>query len=161
MEKIRRKISYIEGLMEGVDLKNSGKEGKVIHELVDVCKAMAKQLDRMKLQIDDHETYIEAIDEDLADLETILFDEELEFVEEDENYEEEELENDEEYFEMECPYCEELVLVDADLFDEDTEIEVTCPDCNNIIVINDESPIISKHLFDMEQNKGEIHYYSP
>lgn len=160
MEKIRRKISYIEGLIEGIDLKNSSKEGKVIHELVDVCKAMAKQLDRIKLLVDEHETYIEAIDDDLADLEEFLFDEELEMDDVNDVYDDE-FDFDENYFEMECPHCDELMLVDEDLFDEESEVEVTCPECNHIIVINDESPIVSKHIFDMEQNKGEIHYYSP
>ncbi len=164
MEKVRRKISYIEGLIEGVDLKNSSKEGKVIHELVDVCKTMAKKLERIKLQIDDHEIYIEAIDEDLADLEELLFDEEAELVDEYEIEESDvnvETTIDEGYFEIECPHCEELMLVDENIFDEDIEVEVTCPECRNIIVLNEDAPVISKHIIDMEQNKGEIHYYSP
>lgn len=161
MDKVRQKISYIEGLMEGIELKSSSKEGKVIHEILEVCKMLTKHLDQMKLQVEDQEAYIEAIDEDLADIEEILFEDDLEEIDEIDELEVDQAKYDVGYYELECPHCEEMILVDHDIFERDVDIEVTCPECKNIIEVNDEEPIISRHLMNMENNRGEIHYYSP
>lgn len=159
MEKVFRKISYIEGLIEGIDLKDSSKEGKIISELIQLCNFMAKEMEQIKLQVEDQEIYLESIDEDLADIEEILF-EELDDIDED-DLDSVGMDDNDNYYEITCPHCKEMVLVDQGIYDDDYEVEVRCPECQKIIVINEEEPIISRHLYDIGESKGEIHYYSP
>lgn len=155
MENVHRKIAYIEGLIEGSDVDVSRKEGKVIIEMLQLMKEMAEALENVKMQMMDQEEYIEAIDDDLADLEEIVFEEDE--LDDDEEYVDG---DDEDYYEIECPHCHEEVLVDEEVFDSNHEEKLICPECKQSFTIHEIQPVITKHVMDIENNKGELHYYT-
>jgi phage FluMu protein Com len=135
-EDLREKVAYLQGLAKGLNVNEASAEGKLLLNIVDILDAVAREIQSVNLAQMDLEEYVEAIDEDLAQLE-------------DEIYEEENgrYASEDEWVEMVCPNCKELVRFDADILEE-PDVEVTCPYCrglvydNTIEVIEDTS---SKH----------------
>ena len=115
---ITEKVAYLKGLMEGLDLDKTTKEGKVI-------AAMADILDDLALTVADNCDQIDAIDEDLEALEEYVY-EDFDF--EDDDYDDLFGEDDDAgEYEFECPNCHEVVFIDESVFEEGKEIE--CPNC--------------------------------
>ncbi|MBQ6066031.1 MAG: hypothetical protein IJK89_04340 [Clostridia bacterium] len=115
---ITEKVAYLKGLMEGLDLDKTTKEGKVI-------AAMADILDDLALTVADNCDQIDAIDEDLEALEEYVY-EDFDF--EDDDYDDIFGEDDDTgEYEFECPNCHEVVFIDESVFEEGKEIE--CPNC--------------------------------
>ena len=114
---ITEKVAYLKGLMEGLDLDKTTKEGKVI-------AAMADILDDLALTVADNCDQIDAIDEDLEALEEYVY-EDFDF--EDDDYDDIFGEDDAGEYEFECPNCHEVVFIDESVFEEGKEIE--CPNC--------------------------------
>ena len=115
---ITEKVAYLKGLMEGLELDKTTKEGKIIASMADILEDLA-------LTVADSCDQIDAIDEDLEALEEYVY-EDFDF--EDEDYDD--LfgeEDDASEYEFECPNCHEVVFVDESVFDEGKEIE--CPNC--------------------------------
>jgi DNA-directed RNA polymerase subunit delta len=87
---------------------------------------------------DQLEEYIEAVDDDLTDLEESVYgdfeDDELEY---DEDLEVEDNDTAIDYMEMKCPNCGEAVFVDEDVFHGDEVVEVLCPECQETVLVND------------------------
>ena len=51
--KLGEKVSYLKGLMEGLDLDETTKEGKVIAAMADILQDMALSVEDMQDQIDE------------------------------------------------------------------------------------------------------------
>ncbi|MBE3553432.1 MAG: hypothetical protein IMW85_00140 [Thermicanus sp.] len=154
MGNIDKNLSYMEGLVEGLDLDPSTKEGRAIHELIQFNKKMAEEVRDLKLRLTDQEEFIEALDEDLYEVESLLFEyegdsEEKEFMESDvrnfrgDRKEENEEGDDEGFYEMECPNCDEIILIDAEFMKENDEVELVCPECKETILIHVEDQTFS------------------
>lgn len=124
MKNIKEKIAYLQGLTQGLDIKNASKEGQVLSGIIDVLDEMADQLEDMEMAQDDLEDYVESIDEDLYDLEDNVFGEEDMDVEE--------------MVEVECPKCHETVCFEASIVEDEDLIEVTCPNCDEVVYVNDD-----------------------
>ena len=117
METIREKVSYANGLIDGLDIKSDTKEGKVIKAIVGILEDMAEAIDEIDTAGSELGDYVEAIDEDLSELE-------------EEVYGQDDLDDDG-FIELECPNCKETVFIDENVFDE--EDEIVCPNCNEPI----------------------------
>lgn len=146
MERLERDISYMEGLLEGLDLDPSSKEGRALFELIELNKKMVGELRAVKIRMNEQEAFIEALDEDLYEVESLLFDN-LEDEEEGsggmrrhrfkDRAETEQGESEEPgYVEMECPNCEELILIDEEGLQEGEEVELICPECKESIILH-------------------------
>ena len=68
---ITEKVAYLKGLMEGLDLDKTTKEGKILSAMADILEDIA-------LTVADNCDQIDAIDEDLESLEEYVY-EELDF----------------------------------------------------------------------------------
>ena len=112
---ITEKVAYLKGLMEGLDLDKTTKEGKVLDAMADI-------LDDLALTVADNCDQIDAIDEDLESLEEYVYDD-FDFDDDYDPYDDEE----EGEYEFECPNCHEVVFIDESVFEEGKEIE--CPNC--------------------------------
>ena len=112
---ISEKVAYLKGLAEGLNIDtDKSKEGKLITVMIDI-------LDEIALSIEDLEENslalgeeIDVLSDDLADVESIVYDED-----EDED-------EDEDFFEVECPNCEEPLVIDDEALEEGV---VVCPNC--------------------------------
>lgn len=140
MNQIKERLAYLKGLAEGLNVGQSTPEGRVLAGMMEVMNEMARSLDRLTLMQDQLEEYIEAVDDDLGDLEEVFYGEDLE--DDDFEYDEDlELDDDTaiEYLEMNCPNCGETVFVDEDVLKGDEIIEVLCPECQETVLVNDNS----------------------
>jgi len=118
MSYLNERVSYLRGLVEGLDVGESTKEGKVILAIVNVLEEMADEIIDLEESLDETDEYIQTIDEDLAQLEDDIY--------EDEDEDDEDVDDDE-YVEVECPNCNEIIYFDPDVFTD--EEPITCPQC--------------------------------
>ena len=111
---ISEKVAYLKGLAEGLDLDTQkSKEGKLISVMIGILEEVAlsiEDLDENALALGEE---IDALSDDLADVESIVYDED-------------EDEDDGDFFEVECPNCDEPLVIDED--DMEAGI-VICPNC--------------------------------
>ncbi|MFM1653063.1 CD1247 N-terminal domain-containing protein [Brevibacillus sp. B_LB10_24] len=72
MEHLQKRISYLRGLAEGMDVSGASREGKMIGEIIEVLDDFYGQVRDLQARVEETEVYVEAIDEDLSDLEYML-----------------------------------------------------------------------------------------
>lgn len=115
-------LGYLKGLLDGLDLDGNKKETKVFNAIVDVLSNLVEDIDDMTEGVELLADQVDAVDEDLAELEEEVYgdyddcdccdccDDDCEDAE----------------FEVECPLCNETFTVD-----EDTVMEgsINCPNC--------------------------------
>jgi len=122
---ISEKVAYLKGLAEGLNIDtDKSKEGKLINVMIGILEEIAlsiEDLEENSLALGEE---IDVLSDDLADVEDIVFDDEDEDEDEDEDYEEE---FDDDWFEVECPNCDEVLVVDEDAL---AEGYIKCPNCD-------------------------------
>ncbi len=118
---ICEKIAYIKGLAEGLSLDDSTKEGKILNAIIDLLGDITEEICDIEDGCDELMEQIDAVDEDLASLEDFI-------------YEDDEDDDcdcgcdccDEEVYEIECPACNDIIYLDADMLAEEGMV---CPNC--------------------------------
>lgn len=133
---ISEKVAYIKGLADGLGLGDDTKEGKVLVAILDVLSDMADEiaeLDENQLDIGDE---LDAISEDLSDVEEYIFGDE----------------DEDDICDGNCCCCDEdddCCCDDEDddcccdedddccCSEEDLEFEATCPDCGADIALSE------------------------
>ena len=116
---ISEKVAYLKGLAEGLDLDTEkSKEGKLISVMIGILEEVGLSLEDMEENALNLGEEIDALSDDLADVESIVYDED----EDDEDDEDEE-----DGFEVECPNCDEPLFIGDD---ELAEGVVVCPNCD-------------------------------
>ena len=119
--EITEKVAYLKGLAEGMELDTEKKEGKLLAAIIDVLDDIALEIADMKADQEELYDGLDAVSEDLEDVEDAVFGEDDE--DEEDVYEYEEPEEDEDCYATTCPetiYFDESVLEDG---------EVICPNC--------------------------------
>ncbi|MBR7165775.1 MAG: hypothetical protein IKD18_05795 [Clostridia bacterium] len=126
---VSEKVAYLNGMMEGLDFQADTKEAKLIKLMADILEDVALELTECQDDIDDINEYMEAMDEDLTNVEEELFGE---FDDEDEGCCCCDECDDEDCYEVDCPHCGETVC-----FEEAPEAEsFPCPACEKDIPLN-------------------------
>lgn len=123
MNSLNSRVAYLKGLMEGMEIDKSTKEGKVLSEMADILKDIATEIEYVKDSQEDMEEYMSALDEDLEDVENEIYGED------------DDEEDEDDYVEVKCPSCGEVVYVENDILDEEKKIE--CPNCGKSIELNE------------------------
>lgn len=121
MENISSRLSYVKGLMEGMNFDETSNEGKIFKALLSVLDEINDSIDDLYDYQDEIAEQVDLIDEDLAAVEEGLL-------------EDDECDCDEEYYEVECPECHEIVCVDEDTLLQNEDIY--CPNCKAKIDID-------------------------
>lgn len=130
---VSEKVAYLRGLMEGLDIDDDKKEGKMFAAIIDALDEIASELSDFEEDLEDVQDYIEEIDEDLSDVEEFVYD----CFDDDCDCDCDCCDDDdcdccdEECIEVTCPACEEAVCIGFDEIDEDGEVE--CPCCGAIL----------------------------
>lgn len=113
---ISEKVAYLKGLAEGLELDTQkSKEGKLISVMIGILEEIGlsiEDLEENSLALGEE---IDALSDDLADVESIVYDDE-----------DEEDEDDEDFFEVECPNCDEPLVIDDEALAEGV---IVCPNC--------------------------------
>jgi hypothetical protein len=120
MSFIKERVSYLKGLAEGMQLSDTTNEGKILRAMIEVLDDIALAVDDIEEVQEQLEEQVDSMDEDLAEIERILFDED---------------DDDDDFIaEIECPHCHETIELLEDMLDGDAE-SFKCPECNNDIAI--------------------------
>ena len=123
---ICEKIAYIKGLAEGLNLDEKSKEGKVLLAIIDLLGDITEEICDIEDCCDDMSQQIDAVDEDLAAIEDVIYgddecdcgcdcDDDCDCCDDDELYE------------IECPACQDIIYLDSDMIEESG---ITCPNCS-------------------------------
>lgn len=119
MQDISEKVSYLQGLSEGLSITEGSAQGKIISGILNVLNEMAEEIGCIQKDFDEMQEYIQSVDDDLMDLEQTVV--------------------DDDFMELECQGCGEALYVETDILDDDDTIEIICPNCNEVVFINDGS----------------------
>ena len=122
MSKLTDRISYLQGLAEGMKLNPEKDSHKLILGILDVLGEVGDSFEALAESHAELSEYVESIDEDLADMEADLYDEDDEDLAEDGD--DEDFESTIEY---ECPHCGTVIRIDPD--DVDFDEDSLCPEC--------------------------------
>lgn len=120
------KVSYIRGLVEGLELDGSKKEVKVLNAVIDLLDDMAKSMARTEEALNETRDQLDEVDEDLGLLEDDFYgDEDL-----DDEEDEDEDDEDECYYEVTCPNCNETICLSEDII---CDGQIECPNCGKLL----------------------------
>ena len=132
MENIKQSISYLKGLMEGMELDCDKKETKVLYAVLDVLDVMSEEMDDLQNQ----GQYCEEIIDDMLD--GGIADEfqmgdfgESDFADEFEENQSVYEDMDEVFVEVTCPHCQ--ALVDFEKATYENSESLICPNCIQLI----------------------------
>ncbi|HOQ38554.1 MAG TPA: hypothetical protein PLR73_12790 [Acetivibrio sp.] len=75
MRLIRERVAYLKGLAEGMQINDSTNEGKIIKAMIEVLDDIALSVDDLTEVQQQLEEHVDDIDEDLAELERLIYDE--------------------------------------------------------------------------------------
>ena len=73
---LRERVSYLKGLCEGMKLDANTNEGKLLTAIIDVIDDIALAVEDLEEIQDEHAEIIENIDQDLAEVESVIYDDE-------------------------------------------------------------------------------------
>ena len=127
MELVKEKVAYLKGLAEGLKVGEESSEGKLILAMIDVLDEIAEEMYDLFEAQDELSEYVEELDEDLSDLEDEFYDED----EYDDDEEDEDEEDDDAFYEVQCPNCNDSIVVDEEIFI--NEDAIICPNCKTEI----------------------------
>lgn len=119
---ICEKIAYIKGLAEGLNLDETKPEGKVLAAIIDLLGDITDEICDIEEGCEEIIEQIDAVDEDLADLESFIY-------EDDEDEDDCDCDCDccdDEVYEIECPACNDVIYLDEEMLEEEGMV---CPNC--------------------------------
>lgn len=141
---ISEKVAYLKGLAEGLDLDTTkSKEAKLISVMIGILEEVGLSIEDLEDNTATLGEEIDAISEDLSDVEEIVYDED----------EDDCCCGDDDFFEVECPNCGAEIDIDEDILDEGT---VECPACGEKFVIDlcdDEDGCCCGHHHDEDEKE--------
>ena len=145
---VSEKVAYLKGLADGLGIKDSTNEGKLMLAVIDVLESMADDLEAVDAHAKD---LSDSINEDMEYLEDLCIGD---IDDDDEGHDEVDVEDDadvpctgccgscgdEQEYEVTCPKCGETITV----FEEDLDFgSIRCPKCD------------AELEFDMSSDDGE------
>ena len=130
--EITEKVAYLKGLAEGMELNTEKKEGKLLAAIIDVLEDIALELSDIEDAQEELGEGLDAVSDDLEDVEDLLYGED----DEDEEYELDDLGEDEDCYATTCPTCEESIYFDESVLEDG---EVICPNCGEKLEFDLES----------------------
>ncbi len=131
-----KKVSYMMGLLHGMDLDTTTKEGRALLQMAEVMEDMANEIGRLQAQINELTELCDIIDKDLGDVEYDLY-------QPDDDDDDDDDEDDEDWLDFFDDDDDDnafgSVIRDYDEEDDDVQeqYEVTCPSCNVQIIIDE------------------------
>ncbi|TYQ13361.1 UNVERIFIED_CONTAM: hypothetical protein Cloal_4429 [Acetivibrio alkalicellulosi] len=119
---IKERVSYLKGLAEGIKINDSTDEGKLLKTIIEVLDDIANSVEDIE-EIQEHlGEQVDDMDEDLAQIERILYDEC------------DDEEDDDFIADVECPHCNETVELTEEMLDSE-EDSFKCSACGKDIIV--------------------------
>lgn len=123
--KLTEKMSYLKGLLDGMEIDDTTKEGKALIQMADVMQEMVGFVDDLQSQMDELYELCDILDSDLGSVEEDIYGSDecgCDECEDDSEYETDEL------YEACCPECGNTVVLDEFMIEEGS---VECPECGS------------------------------
>ena len=112
---ISEKVAYLKGLAEGLNLDvEKSKEGKLISVMIGILEEIGMSIEDLEENTVALGEEIDAISDDLSDVETYLYEMDGEYDDEDD------------FFEVDCPNCGDTLMIDESVLEEGV---IQCPGC--------------------------------
>ena len=129
--ELSNKAAYLQGLVDGLGVDESTKEGKIIKAMSALLAEMAEALEGMDEDLSRAYDQINDLSDELEDLEADLYEDEDDDEDEGDEDDTEEDDNDDDiasepFYEVACPNCGETVYVSEDDLDAG---EANCAHC--------------------------------
>ena len=119
---ISEKVAYLKGLAEGLNLDTEkSKEGKLISVMIGILEEIGLSIEDLEENTQALGEEIDVLSDDLSDVEDVVFDEDEDEDGDDEDY-------DDDWFEVECPTCEEPLVIDDKAL---ADGMIQCPNCHD------------------------------
>ncbi len=118
---IMEKVGYLKGLVQGLKIDESTKEGEAILAIVDVLDEIALSIEELNDSQNEMSELVDILDQDLGAVEEDLYGDGCDCCDDDDSEEEE-------LYEVVCPNCGEEIYLDEDDLDEG---EIECPECGS------------------------------
>ena len=140
------KVAYLKGLAEGYGIAADQKEGKLLATILDILEDLALDQEDLSGTVAELEEGLDAVSDDLEDVEEILFgdvdepDEDDDESDEDDEAEIDSWDGETVFYECQCPACGETVTFDENVL---AQGGIQCPACGEQLE------------FDMEENDPE------
>ena len=161
--KLTEKIAYMKGLLDGMELDGSTKEGKAILQMAEVMEEMGVYIDDLQSQVDELTELCDLLDKDLGEVETDLYcdddddfdDDDFDLDDDDDDDDDDEddhfrigrvlpadyddfaYEDDDDYdnevYVVNCPSCDESVNLTERELEEGS---IVCPHCGELLEFN-------------------------
>ena len=110
---ISEKVAYLKGLAEGLDLDTQkSKEAKLISVMIGILEEIGLSIEDLEENALALGEEIDVLSDDLADVEEVVFEDEDDY--------------DDDWFEVECPNCDEPLIIDDEALEAGV---VECPNC--------------------------------
>ena len=119
---ISEKVANLKWLAEGLNLDTEkSKEGKLISVMIGILEEIGLSIEDLEENTQALGEEIDVLSDDLSDVEDVVFDEDEDEDEDDEDY-------DDDWFEVECPTCEEPLVIDDKAL---ADGMIQCPNCHD------------------------------
>lgn len=122
------RVAYLRGLIEGMEIDETTKEGKILLAMVDILDDLALSVEDIDESIAELDEGFDALDEDLGELEEDFYEFDEDECDCDDYDELDEFDGD--LYEVTCPTCGEVLCVDTEMLEEG---ETVCPKCGEAL----------------------------
>lgn len=137
MNYLKERVAYLKGLSEGMNLDVNTNEGKLLKAIIEVLDDIALAVSDIEEVQEELSGQVDDIDADLAEVESLLF----------EDYDEDDYEDESDLGELECPHCGRKFVVDKSMFCEEDD-SVVCPECHKDIEVEWDDCCCDEHNHD-------------
>ena len=135
--KLTEKMSYLKGLIDGLEIDTSTKEGKVLVQMSEVMSELVLYVDDLQSQVDELTELCDILDEDLGQVEDDFYecgecDGDCDTCDDD-DWDDDAFDfddDDDELYEITCPTCGDTILLDEGMIEEGS---MNCPNCNELL----------------------------
>lgn len=130
LEEVHSQIAYLNGLADGLDTQENGREGRILTGMLDALEGLVQIQRRLTAAVGDLDDYLQEVDQSLWEVEEDIYGRSVhESVESPSAGEEMD-----EVWEFDCPTCgEALVLDETEPLQTGEVVEVSCPTCGEIV----------------------------
>ena len=153
--KLTEKMSYLKGLMDGLEIDKSTKENRILIQMSELMEEMVLYIEDLQSQVDELTELCDIIDEDLGNIEEEIYDDDFNcgncdcFDDEDIDDDDYDFDSDDdELYEVTCPTCGDTILIDEGMIEEGS---INCPNCNELLEFDYENLTIE----DFEKSETE------